>query len=81
MCGLAGAMPMEREGEALLERMISAIRHRGPDGQGGWVDPSRSVGLAHARLSIQDVTAAGTQPMRSASSHSMRGRAFDGPVS
>ena len=67
MCGLAGAMPMEREGEALLERMISAIRHRGPDGQGGWVDPSRSVGLAHARLSIQDVTSAGTQPMRSAS--------------
>lgn len=66
MCGLAGAMPMERGSEALLFRMISAIRHRGPDGQGVWVEPGRAIGLAHARLSIQDVSAAGHQPMASA---------------
>jgi asparagine synthase (glutamine-hydrolysing) len=66
MCGLAGAMPMERGSETVLAGMIAAIRHRGPDGQGLWVDPERAVGLAHARLSIQDVSSAGIQPMTSA---------------
>ena len=66
MCGLAGAMPMERDGGAVLAKMIAAIRHRGPDGQGQWVDPDHAVGLAHARLSIQDVSSAGIQPMTSA---------------
>jgi asparagine synthase (glutamine-hydrolysing) len=44
----------------LLERMIGAIRHRGPDDEGVFTDGC--VGLAHARLSIIDV-AGGHQPM------------------
>jgi asparagine synthase (glutamine-hydrolysing) len=49
--------PADRQ---LLERMIGAIRHRGPDDEG--VFTSGFVGLAHARLSIIDV-AGGHQPM------------------
>jgi asparagine synthase (glutamine-hydrolysing) len=41
--------------------MISALRHRGPDGFGFHIAPG--VGLAHARLSIIDL-ATGGQPIR-----------------
>ena len=62
MCGLAGVARREPRGVSaeLLERMIAAIRHRGPDGFGLYADDQ--VGLAHARLSIIDV-ARGVQPM------------------
>jgi len=47
-------------GRVLLQRMIGAISHRGPDEQGIHVDAD--AGLGHARLSIID-PAAGKQPM------------------
>src|SRR5689334_3951180 len=40
--------------------MIGTLRHRGPDGRGVYLD--RACGLAHARLSIIDVSG-GAQPM------------------
>ena len=63
MCGIAGfyrlpVAPDKRRG--LLARMIGSIAHRGPDGNGFYVDGD--VGLAHARLSIIDVDG-GRQPM------------------
>ena len=63
MCGIAGyyrlpVAPNERRG--LLARMVGAIAHRGPDGDGFYV--ADDVGLAHARLSIIDVDG-GRQPM------------------
>ena len=63
MCGLAGYLgtPVEAGGErALLERMIHTLAHRGPDGYGFHVEPG--VGLAHARLSIIDLST-GDQPI------------------
>ena len=58
MCGICGMVggPDER----VLDRMISAIRHRGPDGQGRYMDDTAALG--HTRLSIIDV-AGGHQPM------------------
>ena len=63
MCGVVGiaavkdrAVP-ERE---RLSRMVSAIRHRGPDDEGYFVAPG--IGLGHARLSIIDVKG-GKQPI------------------
>ncbi len=47
-----------------LWRMIAPLRHRGPDDQGVWNDSV--CGLAHARLSIIDLTPSGHQPMGSA---------------
>lgn len=62
MCGIAGIIsldgtPVDSE---RLRRMRDVLRHRGPDGEGLWVDGS--VGLAHRRLSILDI-AGGSQPM------------------
>ncbi len=60
MCGIAGFIGA---GERLvLDRMTSALAHRGPDGEGYWVDEERRVFLGHRRLSILDI-AAGSQPM------------------
>src|SRR6266850_7324562 len=62
MCGLAGVVRREPRGVsvALLERMATALKHRGPDGFGLMADDR--VGLAHARLAVLDL-AGGKQPM------------------
>jgi asparagine synthase (glutamine-hydrolysing) len=63
MCGIAGIVN-RRTGtwvdEARLKLMRDTLRHRGPDGEGLWIDGG--VGLAHRRLAIVDV-ATGQQPM------------------
>jgi asparagine synthase (glutamine-hydrolysing) len=69
MCGIAGFVtvgtaPLRAELEARLWRMIATLRHRGPDDEGVWTDGR--AGLAHARLSIIDLSPAGHQPMASA---------------
>ncbi|MGE0465654.1 MAG: asparagine synthase (glutamine-hydrolyzing) [Steroidobacteraceae bacterium] len=63
MCGLAGIHfddAAARPDPAMLRRMIAAIGHRGPDGDGFHDEPG--VGLGHARLSIIDL-AGGAQPI------------------
>lgn len=66
MCGITGML--ERQGApasvVVLRRMTDAIRHRGPDGEGHYVDGP--VGLGHRRLSIIDLSPAGHQPMMTA---------------
>lgn len=71
MCGLAGFIDLNAacsaEGLAAMGRaMADAIRHRGPDDDGVWVDPDAGVVLAHRRLSIVDLSQEGHQPMSSA---------------
>jgi asparagine synthase (glutamine-hydrolysing) len=65
VCGLTGILttePLDPDTlRARLGVMIATLRHRGPDAQGVWTDGR--VGLAHARLSIIDLSAAGHQPM------------------
>jgi asparagine synthase (glutamine-hydrolysing) len=64
VCGIAGF-----SGDfdaALLERMGSAIAHRGPDDHGALFLPEHRLGLAHRRLSIIDLSARGHQPMTDA---------------
>ncbi len=65
MCGIAGFTQFQRAlgDQSTLARMGEAIRHRGPDAQGTYLDGR--VGLHHRRLSIIDLSAAGNQPMHS----------------
>ncbi|GAA0227921.1 asparagine synthase (glutamine-hydrolyzing) [Castellaniella daejeonensis] len=68
MCGLVGFLGGgrgrdARETAAILERMADAIVSRGPDDAGIWSDGAAAIGLAHRRLSILDLSAAGHQPM------------------
>jgi len=67
MCGVAGLIHIDRSvvSAATLQRMTDAIAHRGPDGQGHWIEGP--VGLGHRRLAIIDLSDAGRQPMVDAS--------------
>lgn len=64
MCGICGLVfrdPRIHPTAETLQRMANTIRHRGPDDEGILVQ--ENIGLAHRRLSILDLSAAGHQPM------------------
>jgi asparagine synthase (glutamine-hydrolysing) len=63
MCGIAGAFGFE--GAALDAASRAVLAHRGPDAFGDWEEDG--ISLLHWRLSIIDLSAAGNQPMVSAS--------------
>ncbi|WP_309043341.1 asparagine synthase (glutamine-hydrolyzing) [Marinobacter sediminicola] len=70
MCGFAGFLrtastPGREAHQGWLDTMGQAILHRGPDAGSTWLDDA--VGLVHRRLSILDLSDAGTQPMVSTS--------------
>jgi len=70
MCGIAGFWDLTSatsDAEAVLHRMMEAIRHRGPDDSGQWLDPDSGIALGHRRLSILDLSPEGHQPMVSVS--------------
>lgn len=71
MCGIAGILlsPEEMDPKSLeaIGPMTRSLRHRGPDGQGLWMDRDAGIALGHRRLAIVDLSSAGRQPMRSAS--------------
>ena len=72
MCGIAGLLSLPAgtpagDLEARARTMADRLRHRGPDDEGVWVDASAGVALAMRRLAIVDLSAAGHQPMVSAS--------------
>jgi asparagine synthase (glutamine-hydrolysing) len=66
VCGIAGIVNLADgppPSRSALARMLGALEHRGPDERGVWCD--RRAGLAHARLSIVDLSC-GQQPMADA---------------
>ena len=48
-----------------LKDMAKTIKFRGPDDYGCWIDVNHGIGIAHRRLSIQDLSESGHQPMKS----------------
>jgi len=63
MCGIVGAVYFDaKEVKSKdITSMMQAIKHRGPDDEGVFID--NNVGLGFVRLSILDLTQAGHQPM------------------
>jgi asparagine synthase (glutamine-hydrolysing) len=69
VCGIAGFLSGGLSADGACEdlaAMGAALRHRGPDDAGTWMDLQAGVGLCHRRLSIIDLSPLGAQPMRSA---------------
>ena len=71
MCGLAGLWV--RGGQmpapaltATAEAMAATLWRRGPDSADCWSDSEAGIALAHRRLAVVDLSAAGAQPMHSA---------------
>jgi asparagine synthase (glutamine-hydrolysing) len=62
MCGIAALLTDEPTREATLGRLLNALKHRGPDGEGTWLGDG--VALGHRRLSIIDLEG-GAQPLHS----------------
>ncbi|HLH52163.1 MAG TPA: asparagine synthase (glutamine-hydrolyzing), partial [Verrucomicrobiae bacterium] len=63
MCGIAGKLVLDPAGRverSAIEDMLRPINHRGPDGNGVYLDAN--IGLGHCRLSIIDLST-GDQPM------------------
>lgn len=83
MCGIAGFISsggqhMRPDATTTVSAMADRIRHRGPNDFGAWSDPDSGYAVAHRRLAILDLSAAGHQPM-----HSCSGRwviAYNGEV-
>ncbi len=67
MCGIAGVISKDLDyAKQTTKVMTHTLIHRGPDDFGFW-DNGRDVSFGHRRLAIQDVSAAGHQPMSSSS--------------
>lgn len=60
MCGIVGFVGEHKPD--VLAAMTRALAHRGPDGEGAFVDPAAGLHLGHRRLAILDI-AGGVQPM------------------
>ena len=60
MCGICGYYGSGND--KLIQQMIACMRHRGPDGEGSWVEEYNKVGLGMTRLAIIDLIS-GQQPI------------------
>ena len=63
MCGINGKIKLDmgQVSENEITLMNDALRHRGPDDSGIWIE--KNIGFGHRRLSIIDLSDAGHQPM------------------
>ncbi len=64
MCGIVGIIsphsPLVQTSH--LQLMMNALQHRGPDGEGKWVNDDATVAFGHRRLSIIDLSRNASQP-------------------
>jgi asparagine synthase (glutamine-hydrolysing) len=72
MCGIVAVFSYKSGGAPVngdeIQRIRDQMVRRGPDGAGLWISEDRTVGLAHRRLAIIDLSPKGAQPMALAAS-------------
>ena len=69
MCGICGFTQADDASLPTLKTMCDVMAHRGPDGEGQYIDAESGIALGHRRLSLIDL-ANGNQPMvRSTGDH------------
>jgi len=81
MCGFVGYLCSSGHGSGValgLRKGLQLLAHRGPDDSGFFEEESEGIGIAHARLAIQDLTHLGHQPMQS--QDDMVALAFNGEI-
>ncbi len=67
MCGIAGYISLNNSvSEKQLKLAATRMQHRGPDAAGFYFSEDKTIGLAHRRLSILDLSVSANQPMFSA---------------
>ena len=62
MCGICGFTGAEASDRPILKAMCDVMAHRGPDGEGQYLDAESGIALGHRRLSLIDLEGGG-QPM------------------
>ena len=64
MCGIAGFISPYTSlvQPQKVQTMMNTLRHRGPDGEGLWINENHTVCLGHRRLAIIDTSDAASQP-------------------
>jgi asparagine synthase (glutamine-hydrolysing) len=68
MCGIAGYFSLRNSyfpSAETQQKVLDSLKTRGPDGYGMWSEPRNQAVLLHRRLSIQDLSETGAQPMHS----------------
>lgn len=74
MCGIAGILKLDHSPIAELQHKLDVYnhvqQHRGPDDQTSWINAESSIGFAHQRLSIIDLST-GDQPMHNDYGHTI----------
>jgi asparagine synthase (glutamine-hydrolysing) len=69
MCGIAGLLRPgggeENQLSVIVSHMTDALAYRGPDASGFWANASAGIAFGHRRLSVLDLSQAGSQPMHS----------------
>lgn len=69
MCGicgfydLSGSLPAGVPHAEILAGMNQTLWHRGPDGEGLWLDEEAGIALGQRRLAVRDISPTGAQPM------------------
>ena len=68
MCGIAGIVSRHPtiigKTSATLHSMTDSLIHRGPEGEGFWINDDGTVALGHRRLKIIDLSDGAAQPMQ-----------------
>lgn len=65
MCGINGILKKGEDISARIVKMNQALKHRGPDSEGKYVDVDSGIAFGHRRLSVIDPAERSSQPMLS----------------